>query len=363
MGGLKVGVLTFHSCINYGSYWQARSLVEALQARGHNASLLNHQSARVNIAEWKCAFKPVLPMEVPRSDLPLYRQKIENFLSCFKTLPLSAPFDLDSPSQMEDYDIVVVGSDEVWNLFHPWYGKYPVFYGENIKAKRIVSYAASFGNYPAMWGLDQNWSEKLQNFEMISVRDENSWYLVKNATALEPEVVLDPCLQFSIKPEKRNLDQFDYPYLAVYGHNFSDHFTEQVKLYAKKNNLKLVSIGYRNDWADEQWLTADPHDFAHFISAAEAVATNFFHGCVFSLRNHKPFVCETSDYRSNKVRGLLTQVGGEKHMVNEETPYRVFDMLLTEAIDHSIYKIIKALRQSSNAFLDQALSGLKQVAA
>ena len=31
---MRVGVLTFHRCINYGSYWQARCLVEAIAARG-----------------------------------------------------------------------------------------------------------------------------------------------------------------------------------------------------------------------------------------------------------------------------------------------------------------------------------------
>jgi hypothetical protein len=29
----RVGVLTFHRCINYGSYWQARCLVEGLRKR------------------------------------------------------------------------------------------------------------------------------------------------------------------------------------------------------------------------------------------------------------------------------------------------------------------------------------------
>ena len=38
---MRVGVLTFHRCINYGSYWQARCLVEAIAARGHDAVLLD----------------------------------------------------------------------------------------------------------------------------------------------------------------------------------------------------------------------------------------------------------------------------------------------------------------------------------
>ena len=99
MDVLKIGVLTFHRCINYGSYWQARCLVEGLQARGHNAVLLDHHSRKVNLAEWKCAYRPVLPTDVPPSDYPLYRQKITRFFRAFETLPLSSPFPLDRPTR------------------------------------------------------------------------------------------------------------------------------------------------------------------------------------------------------------------------------------------------------------------------
>jgi hypothetical protein len=37
---LKVRILTFHKCINYGSYWQARCRVEVLRARGHHSGRL-----------------------------------------------------------------------------------------------------------------------------------------------------------------------------------------------------------------------------------------------------------------------------------------------------------------------------------
>ena len=68
----KIGVLTFHRCINYGSYWQARCLVDGLRGRGHDAVLLDHRSVRVNRAEWKCALSPLLPAPTPPSEYPLY---------------------------------------------------------------------------------------------------------------------------------------------------------------------------------------------------------------------------------------------------------------------------------------------------
>jgi transposase len=71
----KIGVLTFHNCINYGSYWQARCLVEALRARGHDAELLDHDCRCVRRAEAKCALQPKLPERTPRRELRHYRLK------------------------------------------------------------------------------------------------------------------------------------------------------------------------------------------------------------------------------------------------------------------------------------------------
>lgn len=357
---LKIGILTFHRCINYGSYWQARSLAEGLRARGHDAVILDHHSRRLNLAEWKCAYQPTLPIEVPSSDYPLYRKKIERFFEAFDTLPLSSRFDLHQPEAMEDYDTVVVGSDEVWNLFHPWYGNCPLFYGEGLRTQHLVSYAASFGNYPASMGLNEHWSEQLRSFDAVSVRDENSYYLVKNATGQEPEMVLDPCLQFPVEELCGNIDHLPGRYVAVYGHNFSQGYIRAVRQWALYRNLPLISIGYHNDWADQQWLTAGPHEFAAFMSRAEAVATNFFHGCVFALRFQKPFVCASTPYRNHKLYGLMQKVGGEEHLVNEATPAVVYHAKLNGPLDDHIIHRMECLRQASDSYLDRAL-GLQQL--
>jgi hypothetical protein len=355
MNVLKIGVLTFHRCINYGSYWQARCLVEGLRARGHDAEILDHDSQPVNLAEWQCALQPVLPTAVPKSDFPLYREKILGFFRAFNSLPLSPRFQLENPAEMEEYDVVVVGSDEVWNLSHPWYSRCPLFYGDGVRAQRLIAYAASFGNYDANNGLEQTWAEKLRHFAMISVRDENSKIIVRNALGEEPEMVLDPCLQFPIEPEERPNENLRQPYVAVYGHNFSEPFAREIRRWANEKQLPLISIGYRNDWADEQWLTADPHDFAHFMARSAAVATNFFHGCVFALANARPFVCEASPYRRYKLQGLMAKIGGEKHLVTEGTPASVFKACLGEPLDAEIIQKIEGLRQTSDVFLQRAL--------
>ena len=350
----KVGVLTFHRCINYGSYWQARCLVEGLRARGLDAVILDHQSRRVNVAEWRCAFRPSLPTPTPTEDYPLYRAKMRKFFDLFDGLPLSPRFDLNDPATMEAYDTVVVGSDEVWNLCHPWYGGNQFFWGEGVRSQRLVSYAASFGNYDAWTPIDAFWAEKLKNFDAISVRDDNSRRIVQTALGYEPALVLDPCLQFPIGVEGDWAGRSE-PYALVYGHNFSPWFSCEIQKWAQARGLKLLSIGYRNDWADEQWLTADPHDFAHIVAHASAVATNFFHGCVFSLINKRPFVCETTPYRSIKVGNLMATVGGESHLASETTPSAHYDAMLNVPLDERIPARIAELQRVSTAYLDEAL--------
>ncbi|MFN7116071.1 MAG: polysaccharide pyruvyl transferase family protein [Saprospiraceae bacterium] len=353
---MKIGILTFHRCINYGSYWQARCLVEAIQTIGYQAVILDHVSRRVNVAEWKCALQPTLPTPVPAADHALYREKMQRFFTRFNTLPLSPSFPLEEPEQMEYYDLIIVGSDEVWNLSHPWYGECPLFYGDGLRAPYIISYAASFGNYNSEHGLDHKWANKLQNFNKISVRDINSQQIIKNALGITPSIVLDPCLQFSIKTEQKYYNHLPEHYIAVYGHNFSDYFINHIQQFAKAKQLPLISIGYRNDWADMQWLTADPIDFTNFIAQSESVTTNFFHGCVFSLIYKKPFVCETSPYRSIKVQDLMQQLGGEKHLVDVTTSAGEYHNRLSKPLDPDIFQQIERLQEKSNTYLNHALT-------
>lgn len=348
---LRIGVLTFHRCINYGSYWQARSLVEGLIARGHDAVLLDYACPEIDRTEWRCALQPLLPRRSDAADMRAYARKTRAFHEAIAKLPRSAPFPLLEPAAMEPRDLVVVGSDEVWNLTHPWFGGYGLFWGESIPARRVVSYAASFGNYDAEAGIARSWSERLGRFDAISVRDDNSRRLVAEALDREPALVLDPVLQFPIARPAR-VEAPAEPFAALYGHSFSDGFAAAARRWAQGRGLKLVSIGYRNDWADEQWLDADPFEFAHAIAQSCAVVTNFFHGCVFALLNARPFACAVSPYRMNKVRDLTRAVGAEEHLLRDDDPPERFAAALDEPLSPAILEAIARLRGQSEAYLE-----------
>lgn len=349
----KVGVLTFHRCINYGSYWQARRLVEGLRRRGLDVVLMDHRSGRIDRAEWKCALNPLLPTRTPRDDRPAYAAKARKFFRRFAELPLSTGFRLEEPSEAEAFDIVVVGSDEVWNLRHPWYAGASVFFGDGLRADRVISYAASFGNHDAADRLEGYWADKLRRFSAIAVRDENSRRLVQDALQLDPPLVLDPCLQFA-PPTAPGAATGDS--VLVYGHSFEPWFAEAVRGAAGRLGLRLLSIGYRNDWAHAQWLDAGPDDFAQAMATARAVVTNFFHGCVFALINGKPLLTAPSAYRRNKVTALVKLLDAERHVATEATLPDRPDRLLTAPPGPEIQERVAVLRNASNAYLDHALA-------
>jgi hypothetical protein len=354
MSGPRLGILTFHKCINYGSYWQARCLAEGLAAGEARVEVLDHHCPSVRRAELRCALEPTLPEPTPREHRSAYKAKVRTFDEAFAAMPQSAPFSLHDGTQARSYDAVVVGSDEVWNLAHPWYGYKPLFWGEGLAADRLISYAASFGNYDADRGLDDFWADKLADFAAISVRDDNSRRIVERALGRKPALVLDPCLQFADRIP-RFLGHEEQPYALLYGHGFPDWLAPMAQRWAREQGLVLRSIGYGNDVADAEWIEAGPLDFAKAMAGATAVITNFFHGCVFALAMDKPFVACVTPYRLNKVRDLTAKLGAERHLLREAPSEAAFAGLLAEPPSEQVHRRIVDLRGQSQEFLDDAL--------
>ncbi|HWL16558.1 MAG TPA: polysaccharide pyruvyl transferase family protein [Opitutus sp.] len=348
----KIGILTFHRCINYGAYWQMRCLRDFLLAAGHEVQLLDYHSRDYFWRELKHAIRPFRP--APRRDVAAFAAKALKFIAAQQRVKRTGKFPLHAPPDFSDFDLVVVGSDEVWNLSHPWLGGVPLFFGESLAPRRLVAYAASFGNYDSGRGLAPEWIARLRRFDCISVRDTNSCDLIRRHMDMEPTLVLDPCLQFTPAPARLTAPRFGPAYLLLYGNRFTPEFAREVRAWAQARHLRIVSIGYRNDWADVSLLSAGPDEFVHRFRHASAVATSYFHGCVFALRFHQPFVAQLSPYRSNKIRGFLTLVGA-MHRIFDPARSAQVAQLLSTPIESETIAIIDARRQQSLGFLAHCL--------
>jgi hypothetical protein len=352
---MNVGVLTFHKCINYGSYWQARCLVEALRAKGHEAELLDHDCRCVRRAEAHCALQPKLPERTPRDELGKYAKKTRRFVEAVAGLPLSRRFSLHEPHAASGYDAIVVGSDEVWNFRHPWYGSKPIFFGDGLRTSRLISYGASFGNHSAWDGIDPDWARKLKRFSALSVRDENSRHLVRRGTGREPQLVLDPCLLFPGPARLRRSDT-EAPYALIYGYGFPTWLKTLARRWSHAAGVRLISIGYSNDFADEQRIAEGPIEFARLMSGARAVLTNFFHGCVFALLQRKPWATFPSAYRSIKIPDLAACLGTEHRIIAEDIDENDFAALMETPMRPEVAARIEDVRRRSEAYLDAALA-------
>lgn len=351
----RIGVLTFHRCINYGSYWQARCLVDGLRDAGHDAVLLDHHDPRAACAEYRCALHPTLPIRTALHDLPAYKDKARALVAAADRLPLSRPFALEGDALPEPFDAVVIGSDEVWNFRHPWYAGRSLFFGGGIIAPRLVSYAASAGNHDAADGFSPRWGALLRRFTGLSVRDANTARLVADATGLSPSLVLDPCLQFPTSLPVAPPDDAPSRYVLVYGHGFPEAIAGAVRRWSRHSGIPLVSIGYRNDWADVQDIAAGPERFGAMMAGAQAVVTNFFHGCVFALVNGRPLLAAPSPYRMTKVTELAATLDAQAHVVAGALDDAACAARLTTPPAAAVTARIEAMRAQSSAFLAAAL--------
>jgi hypothetical protein len=125
--------------------------------------------------------------------------------------------------------------------------------------------------------------------------------------------------------------------------------------WADRAGIRLISIGYSNDFADEQRVSAGPDEFARLMSSARAVVTNFFHGCVFALLNGKPWATVPSDYRSIKIPDLAAMLDAEHRLVDEQTSGRQLAELLQTPILPQEAERVNDYRARSEAYLDEAV--------
>lgn len=298
-------------------------------------------------AEWACALQPHLPERSSAADRRRLAAKVRAFAHAQARLARSSRFPL-AGSPGEAFDRIVVGSDEVWNPSHPWYGGAGLFWGDGLAGTPLIAHAASCGHHADPFPADR--AASLERFAAIAVRDRTTQARVHEATGRSPPLVLDPCLQF---PPERAAPLRRAPYALVYGHDFPEWVGPVARDWARQHGLQLLSLGYRNAFADVQWLEANPGGFASAMTGASAVITTMFHGVVFALNAGVPFAAVSSHYRATKLGDLAALVGVERNIATDRAG---FVAALAEAPGDEVTNTIAALRARSHAALHHALA-------
>ena len=338
----KIGILTFHSSINNGAVMQCYSLSKQLQKLFPNTSVevVDYNMPTIEkhygtfLRRYFCGGS--FPVKVKRlifgilhyGEFRWEQKRAKAFRSVRNMLPLSPEkIASDDPAPLfaylnARYDIVVAGSDAIWNYNSRGFPN-PYFLDDGISCAKL-SYAAScYGmNYESV---PQAHKEKikqiLDSYRFLGVRDGESEKFASHmgcaqqtVHTCDPTVFLDvndlPVDEQALK-EKLTRKGFDFsrPTIGIMGNYQMCDMVRQ--MYGKQ--YQIVSLYNYCKNADVNLHDLTPYEWAFVFRYFKVTFTTFFHGTMLSLRNGTPVICialETAYSKSHmtKVEDFLLRV-------------------------------------------------------
>lgn len=238
--------------------------------------------------------------------------------------------DLANASKNE-YDAVVVGSDQLWlpsNVMADYYTLNWV----PAEVKKIA-YATSFGIGSIPVRYDKEYSKYLNRIDYLSARETSGQEIIKKFTGRIVPLVNDPALLLDANGwneviSKEPMIKERYVFCYFMGNNPEQR--QFVKLLAKEKSLKIVALLHLDQYipADEDYVdiapwNVSPTDFVNLVKNAEYVCTDSFHGTVFSIiysRNFytfKRFNKKASLSTNTRITSLLVRLGLTDRLVTD----------------------------------------------
>lgn len=330
----SVQIVTLWSAMNYGAFLQAYALGRYCESLGADVTYLR------DTKEKKC-FIFMISKNIKKT---IYQYKL--LYSFWKTQQW---FRLSSSNR--NVYMAIVGSDEIWNVSNSFFKHLSAYIGVGLSCNKIISYAASCNGVTRTQFCEVYGPDPFRKFDAISVRDKSTQELVNSITGTKPQIVLDPTFLIDdyssivIKPKYEN-------YILVYGYSFSTEEINEIKRFASKKNLKLISAGayLKGDWINIR-VPASPFLFLGLIKYSDYVITSTFHGTVFSVIFNKEFITFARD--NSKIKDLLAEfkIDNRNASLNKDV-----EKVFAEAINYSkINDLISVQKRNAKQFLRKQL--------
>lgn len=384
----KIGIITIVKVNNYGAELQAFALQKKLESMGYHTEIIDY----LYYKNWR--FKdtkesqPFIPMSKKEKVTYWIKYRLINFLidtilpiinsaarnrnNRFKTFhKVNSKFSKTFFSYQElyhaklDYDIFIVGSDQVWNpaassSIEPYF---LTFAPKNAKK---ISYASSFGISQIEDQLKERYKTLLNNIDTISAREDSGIKLVRQLTGKDATQVADPTLLLS-KQEWRNYMKC-YPnmplrYILIYQLSDSDTIVNIAHRISSEKNIPIFRVckrafNVKKDRGINNILDAGPAEFLSLFYNAEYIITNSFHGTAFSVNFNKPFFTVISPTKKNNARmlSLLELTNLKDRLIYDSIDINTIDTS-THKLDFQICNIkLEKIRKDSTTFLSNNLS-------
>lgn len=324
---MKIAILTLPLHTNYGGILQCYALQTELEGMGHQVTVLNRRwpgpnarlvarrfasIAKCIVKKYLLGQKDIVLMNPWADDYNIHKPseaekkrhtEIRRFIkeNIHLTKPLRSSDELREYVEANEVDCIVVGSDQVWReLYGPCIEDYFLGFLPEGDKRVKVTYAASFGTADSPISEDhlKNCIPLAKRFSSISVREQSGVEIMKDIFGVDAKLLLDPTLLLSAEQYKFPVKDVEKGCLVSYILDetedkiaISQEVSKALHLKNKKLRLDATSQDDVVLPSIEEWLSS----FAN----AEFVVTDSFHGCVFSIINHKPFIAI-----ANKERGL-----------------------------------------------------------
>ena len=308
---MSIGILTFHSQLNYGGVLPAlalRKVVETLSGKATEVITLWHDPRNTALlgktdnpnlpwfARWRNR-RRAKKRPYGQKEWQLRREKTESLLIAAMGLSKETyrrPTDLAS---LKPYETVVVGSDQVWNPFFSLTGgpeRNPYLGVTLPSAQDRVAYAASFGVADVPKEMYAGYRAALSHFRVITVRESSGSTLCARLCDMPPPpVVLDPTLLLEREAWKtlcagRTIPERPYV-LAYWLDGFDAVRRDWLVALSERLGLPIVLLLSGPVATDPEVpghvtarFDADPLDFVTLVAHSEGVVTDSFHGMIFA---------------------------------------------------------------------------------
>lgn len=360
----KVGIVTFHTALNYGAIMQSYALQHFLYEKGIDNEIIDYRCPFIEkcyspffVSDGKVLnslIRGVMFGHTIRRKHVVFKRFIDTHLQ------LSQEFqDRDSIQRVRDnYSYFISGSDQVWSPISAGFD--PVYFLPFAKDEQKISYAASIGTNSLSDEQFLEYKNRLEGFSCLSVREGTAKDVLRR---LDPEreifVHVDPTLLLC-KESWYNLlgslpDNIPAEYLLIFNVEKPISDVEFAKRKAKEMGLSVVYINDRTLRKDKDIIYVEapaPDVFLTLFANAKAVVTNSFHGTVFSIVFHKNFFVELDNKKQRNIRveNLLQELNIKHREITNE------DIGKTEKIDWEYAsQVLQVKRSEASDYFDKVL--------
>lgn len=318
---MRVGILTYYHALNYGAYWQACFLCNRLnQEEGIEAEIIDyHMKIEDYIYDY---FHWPLYLKLFRFSKYKFRVALKKvFLDALNDECMKKSDDFCVSDSIDDfrnyvygkYDVVIVGSDEVWKLdsFRGFPNPYWLNF-ELLGCRKLAYAVSSRSDFEKLNSLGQEMViSALEDFEFISVRDSLTYDSVMRMVSDKRKVhmMCDPSFVYDYDIQPASIR-------SILGKNIGLEPTKKnivimvtckkitKKIYKQLNkDYNLISTHF---WYDKYInVAASPKEWLQLIANADFVITDAFHGTCFSIVYNTPFLALGTPKKASKIKELF----------------------------------------------------------